>query len=311
MQNKEDTVEWLKIELEEGIYFSAKVKNLDGFEGLAYEVLFTKTIYDYCDEFKIYLEEKKFSLGLTSEEIVSLISEVSLKIFSKLGLDFSSETEIDDASSESITSFSSGNNAEEIISSSNEWLNDPKDDIFMNQWFYKFCYSEDTYDIFLIYKKNPKIPKTFCEMDWFEKVNSVTYLQFKNFLFMNSVEVEEIIIGSVPCLNYNNVIFEFSTHQHFFEDNSFFEFMRLDQTTIDSLLNVEYPIVKAFIVFVKDNVANSLFNILYEPILSRYTLNKIYKSNVSKVIEVGGSIEELEDVLVEHYFDDANNPIFY
>lgn len=303
---KKRTIEKLKVELEEDLYSIARSTiNSDPFNEEEEKLLVFNTVIEYCKVYAVRLQNQRLKSGITTEEIQTLVLEVYTKIRHSVEKHYGDQLEEDVNTHET----SLKNIPEQVVEEdySGRHYNVHQEDSYMNEWFYKFCYSTEIYDFFLIYEKNPNVNKSICRIEWFKNVDSVTYLQLKNYLFKNLVEVEKEKIGSSEWLIYNGVPYKFSTYQHFFEDNSFFEYLCLDINEIDSLEYLDYPIVKAFIVFVKDDIVNSLFSIQYEPIPTYFTLNKITKTNVSKLIEIGDGVEELLDDLFDKYTQNRNS----
>lgn len=77
----------------------------------------------------------------------------------------------------------------------------------------------------------------------------------------------------------------------------------------DDLRNLEYPIVKAFIIYIQNNVPHAIFNILYEPILMKFTLNKIAQTGAAQIIDIAENVEDLLDILQDLHYKNSSDPI--
>src|SRR5690606_11706994 len=96
---------------------------------------------------------------------------------------------------------------------------------------------------------------------------------------------------------------------HYFEGNKLLEKFVIEGDYRDDIEDLDFPIVKAFIIFIKNNIPYSIFNILYEPIIMKFTLNKLHKNGTAKIISVGDSFDEILEILEDRCSIDGNDPI--
>lgn len=355
---KQDLLNKISYELEEDLSSLIRISiNNNPVEGILARFFVMKVVLEYCENQEKSLIEQKSELNLSSQDIISLISDISLKKRLEVVNYYSGTLNPNNHSSEVIENDISNENIHNVNNFTEDFLidsyeeeieflenhikepfpefieednfernytdevnqdncsgsllDDLNEHICINELFYKFCYSSEIFNLYLMERESREAlsKEVSSEIEWPIDEESITYSYFKEFLQNKGLHLVDY--NEFPSsFFYNEVFFEFNTKFHFLEDNRLFEKFVIEGNYIDNIEHIHFPVAKAFVVFIKNNIPYSIFNILFEPIIMKFTLNKIYKNGAPKIICIGDSLDEVFEMLEDRCCNDENDPIF-
>lgn len=253
--------DFLKYDIEEDLKKIIKEEIEE--RGISSQNEINEIINEACNDYRLIISEK------ISNDKELLFN--GFKYIDECNIKLKKEIVIEDKKHETLLHTVNSHNYNEFV----------EDKFMLYNAFYKFCFSKDISELILGNTfESFELAKDMAKSISVNEV--VSFRLMKKYLKTLNVEFKE---NSHPVYYYNNFKFSILVDKVVIgDDSTFFEILSNNFNDLVDFNHNQLAVANNFIIYVKNNIPNSLYVVVKDPFLGKYALRKVSQDGVSSKI---------------------------